>query len=152
MNDELKSSRKRLERLLQIRQAYVSVAENAVKQSEREVRQLEGAEIEVVRNIQHTQAGIAYLETTTGYDLQARETYIRALQAQRKLIQQSLDKANSKLEQRRREWTEAMRDKRIIEKTQERRLHQWEREENVANQKTQDDAPIGRYIRSRQNH
>lgn len=146
---DLKANLKRLERLVQIRETYVSVAEAGVKSAEAEVRKLEAADNEVAGNIQHTQAGIAYLESASGSDLQIGENYIRALQLQRKLIRQSLEKATGNLEQRRHEWTEAMRERKIIEKMQERRLQQWEREDDVANQKTQDDATVGRYVRTR---
>ena len=149
MKDGLKASLKRLERLVHIRDTYVSVAESKVKQAESEVRNLEAADREVAGNIQHTQEGIAYLETATGHDVQTGERYIRALERQRQLIQQSLEKANSNLEQRRIEWSEAMRDQKIASKLQERRLHQWEREVDAAQQKSQDDAFIARYVRSR---
>ena len=149
MSDGLKGSLKRLERLFQIRQTYVSVAEAGVKQAEGEVRRLETADSEAAGNIQHTQAGIAYLQTATGQDIQNGERYIQALQQERRVIQLSLETATGNLEQRRGEWTEAMREQRIIEKVQERRLHQWEREDDVANQKSQDDISIGRYVRTR---
>ena len=149
MKDGLKASLKRLERLVHIRDTYVSVAEASVKEAETHVRNLEVAEREVAGNIQHTQEGIAYLETATGHDVQTGERYIHALEKQRKLIQQSLEKANSNLDQRRVEWTEAMREHKIASKLQERRLHQWEREVDVAQQKSQDDAFLARYIRSR---
>lgn len=152
MKHGLKGSLKRLERLFQIRQTYVSVAEAGVKQAEGEVRALQNADGQVAGNIQHTQAGIAYLETATGQDLHLGEKYIEALQLQRKLIQQSLEKANTNLGQRRREWTEAMREQKIIETVRERRLHQWEREHDVASQKSQDEASIARYVRSRIKH
>src|SRR5207253_9144416 len=70
MKDGLRASLKRLERLVQIKQTYVSVAEANVKQAEGEVRQLETAENEIAGNIQHTQAEIAYLQTATGHDVQ----------------------------------------------------------------------------------
>ena len=149
MTDGLKASLKRLERLVHIRQTYVSVAEAGVKQAESEVRRLEAQELEVAGNIQRTQEGIAYLETATGHDVQAGERYIHALEKQRQLIQQSLEKAHSNLEQRREEWTEAMREEKIATKLQERRLHQWEREGDVSQQKSQDDAFIARFVRSR---
>jgi flagellar export protein FliJ len=149
MKDRLKASLKRLERLLEIRQTYVSVAESGVKQAENEVRRLDAARREVAGTIQHTQAGIAYLQTATGHDVQTGERYIRALEKQRQLIQLSLEKAEGNLEQRRQEWTEARREERIAAKLQERRLHQWEREDGVAQQKSQDDASIARYVRTR---
>ena len=152
MKDGLRSSLKRLQRLVQIKQTYVSVAEANVKQAEGEVRRLETAENEIAGNIQHTQAGIAYLQTSTGQEVQSSESYIQALEIQRKLVQQSLVKATTNLEQRRGEWTEAMREQKIVEKVQERRLHQCERDDEVTNQKSQDENSVGRYVRTRQKH
>ena len=146
---DLKASLKRLERLVQIKQTYVSVAEANVKQAEGEVHQLETAENAITGNIQHTQAEIAYLQTATGQDIQNSERYIRALEHQRKLIQRSLEIATGNLEQRRNEWTEAKRDQKVASRLQERRLHQWERENDTAQQKSQDDASIARYVRTR---
>ena len=149
MKDGRKSSLKRLERLVQIKETYVSVAEANVKQAEGKVRQLESAEQEIDGNIQNTQAGIAYLKTATGQEVQSGEKYIQALEVHRKLIHRSLVDATTNLEQRRSEWTEAMRDKKIIEKVQERRLHQCERADDVANQKLQDEMTVGRFVRER---
>lgn len=149
MSDRLKGSLKRLERLFHIRETYVSVAEAGVKQAEGEVRRLENADSEAAGQIQQTQAGIAYLKTAKGNDLQTGERYIEALKQHRKVIRQSLETATTNLVQRRSEWTEAMKEQKIIEKLQERRLHQSEREDDVAMQKSQDDAFIGRYVRTR---
>jgi len=149
MKDELKATLKRLERLAHIKQTYVSVAEANVKNAEGEVRQLETAETKIIGNIQNTQAEIAYLQTATGHDVQSGERYIRGLELQRTLIRQSLEKANINLEQRRKEWTEAMREQKIIEKVQERRLHQWERQDDAAGQKSQDEMSVGRFVRTR---
>jgi flagellar export protein FliJ len=152
MKERLKGSLKRLDRLVHIRQTYVSVAEAAVKQAEGEVRRLQQADAEIARNIQHTQAGIAYLQSATGSEVQKEEKYIQALTEQRKLVHQSLGIATGNLEKRRLEWTEAKKDHRIIEKLRERRLHQWEREDDAADQKTQDDVSIERYVRTREKH
>ena len=149
MRAELKANLKRLERLVRIRDTYVSVAESSVKQAESEVRTLEATDRQVAGNIQLTQEGIAYLDTATGHEVQTSERYIHALEKQRRLIQLSLEKANSNLEQRRNEWIEARREQKIASKLQERRLHQWEREGDKAQQKSQDDAFIARYIRTR---
>jgi flagellar export protein FliJ len=149
MKNVLKNTLKRLERLVQIRQTYVTAAEAGVKQAEHAVRRLEAADREVAGNIRITQAGIAYLQTATGRDVQSGERYIKALETQRKLIQLSLEKATGNLEQRRQEWTEAMREQKIAAKLQERRLHQWERADDKAEQKSQDDASITRYVRAR---
>jgi len=149
MNDGLKASLKRLERLIQIRQTYVSVAETAVKQAEKELRRLEVAEHELAGHIRHTQEGIAYLKSASGQDVQTDDAYIKELEKQRGLLQLSIEKATGNLEQRRREWTEAMREEKIASKLQERRLHQLERADDVAQQKAQDDAFIARYVRTR---
>src|SRR5579872_2483743 len=101
MSDRLKGSLQRLERLLHIRQTYVSVAEAGVKQAEGEVRRLENADQEAAGNIQHTQAGIAYLKTATGNEIQNGEKYIQALKQQRLSIHQSLETATTNLTQRR---------------------------------------------------
>src|SRR5439155_22566297 len=102
----LKASLKRLERLVEIRQTYVSVAEAAVKQAENELRQLEAADRELAGHIRHKQEAIAYLQSATGHDVQTDETYIKSLETQRKQIQLSIEKATNNLEQRRQEWTE----------------------------------------------
>jgi flagellar export protein FliJ len=149
MNDPLKESLKRLDRLVEIRQTYVAVAEAGVKEAEGEVRRLEASEREIAGHIQHNQALIAYLRTATGHDVQTRATYILALEKQRKLIMQSLEAATGNLEHRRREWTEAMREEKIVTKLQERRLQQWEREDDAAQQKSQDETSIARYVRTR---
>jgi len=150
MPDNSKDRVKRLERLLQIRETYVSVAESNVKQAEVEVHKLENAGNQVDGQIHDTRAGIAYLETATGQQIQSSEKYIFALQKQQKQIGQSLEKAATNLERRRGQWTEAMREQRIVEKVQERRLHQWRRDDDVAIQKSQDENFIARYVRSRQ--
>ena len=149
MKDALKASLKRLERLVQIKQTYVSVAEANVKQAESKVRELENTENEITGNIQDTKAGIAYLQTATGQDVQSSEKYIEALGVQRESVQQSLEKATTNLEQRRSEWTEAMREQKIIEKVQEHRLHQCERDDEVSSQKSQDEISVGRFVRTR---
>ena len=146
---DTKANLKRLSRLVQIRDTYVSVAETSVKQAEGEVRRLTTADEQTAGNIKHTQAEIAYLQTASGQDVHNSERYIRALKQQRKLIQQSLEKARGNLERRHMEWTEAMREQKIAEKLQERRLHQLEREDDTARQKSQDDVSIGRYVRTR---
>jgi len=152
MKDGQRAGLKRLERLVQIKQTYVSVAEANVKTAEGEVRRLETAEQEITGNIQDTKAGIAYLRTASGEEVRSGEKYIRGLEIHREVIQKSLETATTSLEQRRSEWTEAMRDQKIIEKVQERRLHQCERDDEVANQKSQDEMSVGRFVRNKQTH
>jgi hypothetical protein len=83
--DGLKASLKRLSRLVQIRDTYVSAAEAGVKHAEAECS---GSKLQTGnRRDSGSQAGIAYLQTATGQDIQNTERYIRALEHQRKLIQ-----------------------------------------------------------------
>ncbi len=149
MKDEPKASLKRLERLCEIRAVYVSVAESEVKAAEAAVHELQARESQTMRNIESTQSGIAYLRNVSARDIQRDEVYLHALQHQRKQIQQSLEKANANLEQRRLEWTEAMREHKVVEKVRQRRLHQCRHEDDVANQKAQDDASVSRFVRNR---
>jgi flagellar export protein FliJ len=152
MKDRLKASLKRLERLLQIRETYVSIAEAAVKSAEGEVRRIETTAAEVAGNIQHTRAEIAYLKSAMGKEVQNTEKYLKELGHQQEVIRRTLETATTNLDKRRSEWTEAMKEQKVIEKLQERRLHQWEREDDVANRKAQDDVSIGRYVRTRIGH
>jgi flagellar export protein FliJ len=149
MSDSSKERLKRLERLLQIRETYVSVSEANVKLAEGEVRKFATAEETVAGQIRDTKAEIAYLKSATAHDVQSSEKYISALQSRRKQIQQALEKADRTLEQRRNEWTEAMREKKIIEKMQEHRLQEWQHEDDVAKQNSQDENTIARYVRTR---
>jgi len=149
MKQSRNANLKRLDRLVRIRQTYSAVAETDLKQADSEVRRLEAADDETVGNIQDTRAEIAYLQSTSGHDLQRTENYIRALTRQRQIIHRSLETATSNLDRRRGEWTEAMREEKIAEKLQERRLHQWQRENDITQQKSQDEASIARYVRAR---
>ena len=149
MKDRLKSNLKRLERLVDIRETYVSAAETSVKQAENEVRRLHEVERNLAGNIRRVQAEIAHLRVAIGRDVHKEENYIQALESQRKLVLQSLETTMGNLEKRRKEWTEAMREKKTVARLQERRLHQWKREDDVAQQKSQDDAFIARYVRTR---
>ncbi len=144
-----KESLKRLERLIHIKQTYVSVAETNLKHAEGEVRRLEMAEREIAGSIQKVRSGIAYLKTASAADVQNGEKYIQALELRRNTIHQSLEEATTDLEQRRAEWTEAMREQKIIEKAQERQLHQCQREDEVAQGKSQDEMTVSRYSRNR---
>src|SRR5262249_46455484 len=120
MRPNLIDSLKRLERLIQLKQTYVSVAETNLKQAEGEVRRLEASEREIAVSILDLRTGIAYLITANAGDVQNVEKYIEALEVHRKQICESLEEAIANLERRRMEWTEAMREQNIIEKAQKR--------------------------------
>lgn len=139
---------KRLGRLAQVRQTYVSVAEAGVKESESQLHSLRQRDDEVVGNIQATRAEIAYRPSLTGHDAQHGERYIKALENQRRMVRQSLERAQLKLEQKRLEWVEARREHKVVQKVQERRLLECNRKDDVEQQKAMDEVSIGRFIRS----
>jgi flagellar export protein FliJ len=149
MKEIIKANLKRLERLVEIRDTYVSAAEAGVKLAEGELRRLQAAESDVAKSILNAQKEIAFMQTSTGHEVQTGERYIHALANQRKAILNSVEEAAAALEQRRREWTEAMREQKITSRLQNRRLRQAERETIVDQQKSQDEAFIARYVRRR---
>ena len=151
MSDHLKSNIKRLQRLLQVRQMVAGVAEANVRETENQLQNLNHAQEEILGKIQMTRAEIAYSTTMSGEEVAIGEKRIQALHLRHKSIQQAVENARGKLEHRRREWVEARREQKIVEKIRERRLLEWERTEEVSKQKSVDDASIGRFIRSRPN-
>ena len=148
MRSHVKDSLKRLERLIQIKQTCVSVAEANLKHAESDVRRLEISDRQIVASIQDLRSGIAYLNRTVAGDVQRSEKCIEALELDRKKISKCLEEATRCLEARRAEWTEATREQRIIEKAQKRRSQQLEREDDLRRQTSQDDVTINRHIRN----
>jgi flagellar export protein FliJ len=142
---------RRLERLLEVRQTYVSAAETRVKQAERQVAAMENATEAVARKIHDTRSEGACAKRTTGDQLQSVEKYIRLLIAQAEQAQFALEAAKNDLDVRRAEWTEAMREQKIIERMRERRFQEWQRYDEVENRKTVDENSIVRYVRARIN-
>ena len=148
MSDDLRSSIKRLGRIVEVRHTYTTVAEAAFREAEGHVNRLIQADAEMERQIQAVRAEIAHSQGMTGRDVQGNEKYIEGLEFKRRKILQSIEKAKSFVEEKRTEWVERLRDERVIEKVQERRLHEWEREEELLKQKAMDDAFIGRFVRT----
>ena len=144
---ETRRSLDRIERLVEVRQTYVTAAEAAVREAEVLVRYFEEEAGRVVRQIQQTREEIAYLKTLSGHEIQAREKHIFSLNFKARQIAQDLEKAAQMLEQRRAEWRETMKDKKIVERVQERRLHDWKRSVDVLQQKQVDEMSVGRHAR-----
>src|ERR1044071_6205891 len=145
-NHHAGDSLKRLDRLIQIQQAYVSVAEANLEYAEGEVRRLRLSQEQVAAKIQGVREAIAYLNTATAGDVQNLEKYIETLQVNRKQIDKSLEDAIANLAQRRSEWTEAMREQKLIERAQKRWSQQWEREKELRRRILQDDVTVNRHI------
>lgn len=145
-----RSDIKRLDRVSAMRQTMAGVAEARVKESENVVRDIQLEEEQLVRKIRDTRAEITYRGAMSGRDMQHNEKYIEVLGKVRVGIQQRLEKAKVVLAERHQEWIEARREQKIIERLQERRLHEWQRQEEIALQKAVDESFIGRLVRSRQ--
>jgi len=144
-----KADIQRLHRVAQVRQTFSQVAEARVREAESHVREIEAQDEQIVRSIDAARAEIAERESVTGQDIQQAEKYINAQKSLRKNVLQSLEKARTKLDGKRQEWVETRREQRIIERLEERRLQEWQRLEEVAHQKSADDAFIGRLVRTR---
>lgn len=144
---ETRRSLDRIERLVEVRQTYVAAAEAAVREAEVLVRYFEEEAENVVRQIQQTREEIAYLKTLSGHEIQTREKHIFSLNFRARQIAQDLEKAAQMLETRRAEWRETMKDKKIVERVQERRLHDWKHSIDVLEQKQVDEMSVGRFAR-----
>jgi flagellar export protein FliJ len=147
--NEMRRSLDRIERLVEVRQTYVTAAEAAVREAEVLVRYFEEEAVKNVRQIQQTREDIAYLKSLSGYEIQVREKHIFSLKSKARQIAQDFEKAGQLLDQRRSEWREKMKDKKIVERVQERRLQEWERSVDVLEQKQVDEMSVGRHARNR---
>ena len=148
---DLKFQLKRLDRLFHIRETFVDAAEARVKLAEQEVARIEETAQENARKIQHTMEELAHPGEATGMTVQSAQNYLQLLRSRAAEIQRSLDASKALLEERRREWTEAMREQKVVETMQERRLQQWMRQDATAEQKLTDEVFIGRFVREIRN-
>ena len=147
--NETRRSLHRIERLVEVRQTYVTAAEARVREAEALVRYFEEEIEKNARQIQQTREEIAYLKTLSGHEIQAREKHIFSLNSKARQIAQDLEKAEQMLEKRREEWRETMKEKKVVERVQERRLQEWERSVDVKEQKQVDEMTVGRYARNK---
>ncbi len=139
----------RLERVSGVRQTMVSVAETRVRETENVIRDIQLEDARIVRQIHDLKAEISHHSGLTGHHVQQNERCVEGLTKKRAAVLQRLEKAKLVLAERRQEWIEAQREKKIIERVQERRLLEWRQQEDIAQQKSADDAFIGRVVRSR---
>jgi len=146
MNDQQQRLH-RIDRLADVRQSYVTAAEGRVREAELQVRICDEKVKERDRQIRQVREEIAYLDHATGESIQNRERYIFSLHVLARQAREVLDKARRLLDTRRLEWRETMRDQKVIEKLQERRMHEWQHSVDVAEQKSVDEMTVGRYAR-----
>jgi len=150
MNDQQQRLH-RIDRLAEVRQSYVTAAEGRVREAEQHVRLCEEAAEEADRQIRRVREEIAYLDHSTGEEIQNRERYIFSLHVRAHHARETLDKARKVLDSRRHEWRETKRDQMVIEKVQERRLQEWQHSVNVADQKAVDEMTVARHARNQIN-
>ena len=138
----------RIDRLAEVRQSYVTAAAGRVREAEHLVRMREEAAGEADRQIRRVREEIAYLDHSTGEEIQNRERYIFTLHVRSRHAREALDKARKVLDSRRHEWRESKRDHMVVEKVQERRLQEWQHSVNVAEQKDVDEMTVARHARN----
>jgi len=146
MNDQQRRMH-RIDRLADVRQSYVTAAEGRVREAEHLMRMREEAAEESDRQIRRVREEIAYLDHSTGEEIQNRERYIFTLHVRARHAREALEKARKVLDSRRHEWRESRRDQMVIEKVQERRLQEWQHSVNVADQKNVDEMTVIRHAR-----
>ena len=140
---------KRFDRLVSVRQTFATVAESHVREAEAEVRKIETLIEGVDRKIRQAREEVTHRPMARGQDYQQVEQYVEVLKKHRARLLVTLDKAKEKLAHCTLEWTEARRESKVVERLQERRLQEWQRQEDVALQKSADEAFIGRLVRAR---
>src|SRR5947207_4243208 len=111
--NEQKEKLRRIERLVAIRQSYLTAAEGRVREAEQQVRLHEEAAMDRDRQVRQTQAEIAYLDHSSGAAIQNRERYIFGLLVRARQAHEALDKARTVLDGRRREWRESLREEKV---------------------------------------
>jgi flagellar export protein FliJ len=145
---EQKEKLRRIERLVGIRQSYLTAAEGRVREAEQQVRLREEIAAEKDGQIRQTQAEIAHLDHSTGASIQNRERYIFGLLVRARQAHEALEKARIVLEGRQREWRECLREQKVIMKVQERRLLEWRHIINVTDQRQIDEMTVAQYARN----
>lgn len=140
---------KRLDRIAAIRGTIASAAEARLREAEVRVREVELQDSIIVRQIQLIRAEITQIPSMTGQEIQQNERFIQRLNKQRAATLQMLENARKIVRERQAEWMEARREQRIIDRLQEKRLLEWQRQQEIARQKNADDNFIGKIVREK---
>jgi len=149
---EQKEKLRRIERLVGIRQSYLTAAEGRVREAEQQVRLRAESAAEKDGQVRQAQAEIAYLDHSTGASIQNRERYIFGLLLRARQAHEALEKARIVLEGRQREWRECLRDQKVIMKVQERRLLEWRQIIDVTEQRQVDEMTVAQHARNQFHH
>ena len=89
-------------------------------------------------------------ETLAGSELQKNERHIETLRKKRKNLIQNLENAKAKLVQMNTEWVQALREQKVTERVQARRLMEWQRDENNSRPRSVDELSLSPILRSRE--
>ncbi len=147
MKTETKQSLNRLDRLMSVRQIAVDAAEARVRESERDIRRLEGRLAEEAGKIRQAMEEFSQPGGLSAEGLQCTEKFVGAAESRSCRIRQDIEKATTKLEERKAVLREALKEKKTVEKLRERQLQQAEREESAMMQKMIDETSLVRYVR-----
>ncbi len=140
---------KRLDRIAAIRGTIASAAEARLREAELRVREVELQDSVIVRQILLIRAEITRIPSITGQAILQNDRFIQRLNKQRAATLQMLENAKKIVDERQAEWIEARREQRIIERLQEKRLLEWQRQQEIARQKDADDNFIGKIVREK---
>ena len=146
--NETQRDLQRIERLTEIRQSYVTAAEAGVREAELYLKYCEDVLEENGRQIRQVREDIAYVNHATAETLQSSERYIFTLISRSRPLRENVEKAKKAVDAKRLEWREAMRERKVVGRVQERRLHEWQRIVDVEEQKNVDEMTVGRYARN----
>jgi flagellar export protein FliJ len=138
-----------LGRVASIRETMASVAEARLREAENVVRELEREDDALVRQIAETRAEIAQRKSLVVAHIHQANRYVEIVEKRRAFLAQQIEKAKQIVLERQREWIEARREHRIIERVQERRLQEWQRAKDIELQKAADEAFIAKLVRAR---
>ena len=148
MKTETKQSLNRLNRLMSVRQIAVDAAEARVRESERDVRRLESRLEDETGKIRRAMEEFSQPGPFSAQGLQRRERFVEAAENRSRRIRQDIEKATTKLEERKAALREALKEKKTVEKLRERQLQQAEREESAMMQKMIDETSLIRHVRN----
>jgi flagellar export protein FliJ len=147
---DLKSRLQRLERLSDLRRTHVMVAEGRVAEARRQVALLEENAEAIRQKIREARSNMVCTVRISGEELQAVEKFVQVLQRQAAQIEADQIAANAALDLRRLEWTEALREQKIVDRVQEKRRREWKRQAGTGIEKEADrDSVMRHHCRTR---
>jgi len=130
-----------------MRNNLANLAEARVREAEARVRDIIAEDEGLAREIQTHNAA---RETLAGSEIQINERHLETLRKKRKSLIQNLENAKAKLVQMNAEWVQALREQKVTERVQARRMREWQRDENNSRPKSVDELTLSPILRSRE--